>query len=314
MGLGFRIARWSSSGGMCFTSMEGSGSLTEVLQQAVINSIAPFDTLQELRPDDPFGECEVCAPLSGPDARSCHHVQGVLQDGEKDDFKLATFLKKVVKEAIDHYDRISHGMVSSAKTSTSFDGTWFILTPSQLLHNKGLYKMTLNAAEVINARVIIQVKKMSLDRVDSLKHLASIAVTRSLKPEMKKLCLYQLSNAKVACRRCVSANCRCSESPDCFCPVLYTSVVPCSGCSMYCSSNLYWGQWSQPGLVEVEKELRKLGLPGVLRRQLIETEVWFKWISSSECERLPSYLIDYCMAKSLPLAFPIEWWKLHDYI
>ena len=314
MGLGFRIARWSSSGGMCFTSMEGSNSLSNVLREAVINSIAPFDTHQQLRPDDPFGECPVCTPLSGPDARRCHHVQGVLQEEETDDFKLAVFLQKVVKEAIDHYDRISHGMVSKAKTSTSFDGAWFTLTPTKLLHNKGLYKMTLNATEVVNARVIIQVKKMALERTDSLKHLASVAVTRFLKPDMKKLCLYQLSNARVACRRCVSPDCHCSESPDCFCPVLYASVVPCSDCSKYCSSNLYWGQWSQPGLDEVEKELSKLCIPSVLRKQIIETVVWLNWISSEECERLPSYLTDYCMAKSLPLPFPIQWWELHEYI
>ena len=315
MGLGFRIARWSSGSEMCFTSLEGSQSLTKVLQKAVTNSIAPFDTLQELRPDDPFGECEVCAPVHGPDGRRCHHVHGVLHDNERDDLKLAAFLKKVVKQAIGHFDRISQRMVSRNKTATSFDGEWFIFAPTHHLHNKGLYKMTLNAAGVVNARVILQVKKMSLDRTDSLKHLATIAVTRSLKPDMKKLCLFQISNTNVACRRCVSPNCRCCQWPDCFCPVLYSNgVIPCSDCSMYCSSHLYWGQWSQPGLDEVERELGKLGVPDVLRRQLIETEVWFNWISSVECERLPSYLIDYCMATSLPLSFPIQWWDLHEYI
>ena len=314
MGLGFRIARWSTCGDMCFTSLEGSYSLKKVLQDAVINSIAPFDTPQELRPDDPHGECEVCVPLFGPDARQCHHVHGVLQGKEKDDFKLARFLEKVVKEAIEHFDRISRGMVSRTKTPTTFDGTWFILTPTQLLHNNGLYKMTLDAAGVMNARVIIQVKKMTLDRTDSLEHLASIAVTRSLKPEMKKLCLFQTSNAKVACRRCVSPDCRCCESPDCFCPVLYTSVVPCSDCSTSCSSNEYWGLWSQPGLDEVQIELRRLGLPDVLRKRLIETEVWLNWTSSLKCDRLSSYLIDYCMANPHPLPFPINWWDQHDFI
>ena len=219
--------------------------------------------------------------------------------------ELSRFLKTVIGEALDHFDKLTRGAVSRNKKGTSLDESWFSLSPARVLLNNGFYKMTLDLGGLVDVRAIIQVKKMTLDRADSLEHLASLAVAKSLNHEIKELCLFQF---EWICRKCVQTeDCTCCRSEPCWCAgALRWCNLPCT--STFC------GLWSQPALHEVQGELSKLGLPEILIKRVVETVVWQDWTSSLKCTRLPHCLIDYCAGNSIPLPFPINWWGLQDYI